>query len=68
MANSLLTRTSGSRPSDIVLVAAVLGVSICVVILHTLGFAPVAALRDARLGDATDAGLIRNIGIGLMAL
>ena len=48
--------------------AACLLISVLIMLLYMLGYDPIAAVRDQDLNDVPEAGLISNLGIGLMVI
>ena len=63
-----LNRKSGFRQTITLAIWASIGMVIFIVGLYLTGFDAVAAIKDARLSDAPEAGLISNLGIGLMSI
>lgn len=61
-----LTRHSGFAPTAAIMAIALLACSAAVLLLHLAGFDAVAALRDGRLSDRPEAGLISDLGIAVM--
>ena len=63
-----LNRKSGFRKTITLAIWASLGMVILIVGLHLTGFDAVAAMRDASINDASEAGLVSNFGIVLMSI
>ena len=64
----ILSGTSTLKPTLAVSAFATLGMAVIIGGLYVTGYDAVAAIKDASLSDAPEAGLISNLGIGLMSI